>query len=104
MKIDKQDPTALNVIGVILMASGKLEDAVAALTDAGKVQFRPDAVIANLRQKEYVSKLYLYQAYMKLGKIKEANAAAESAFHFDPTEEAKKAMEEASKRVTSNEG
>jgi len=52
-------------------------------------------VIVSLRQKEYVSNLFLSKVYLKLGRKLEAYRAAEKAYKFDATKEAAQAMEDA---------
>ena len=92
-KLDPQSATAMNIIGSVFAAMGEEEKAIDAFKSASEVPIKEDAVIVNLRQRDYISNLFLSRAYLKTGKKTEAYEAAQKAYNFDPTDEAKEAME-----------
>ncbi|KAF0134343.1 MAG: glycosyl transferase family 2 [Candidatus Saganbacteria bacterium] len=99
LKIDKQSITALNVVGGILLALDKYNDAVETLISAVNAPIKDDAVIVSPRQRDYVSRMLLGQTYMKMGKYKEALESAKKALQFDPTPEAIQLVKEAEEKL-----
>ena len=100
LEIIKKDPRSLiaaNIIGLVFMTMGKVDQAIEAFKGAANAELKSDAVIVNMNQKEYVANMFLSKAYLMLGRSKEAFEAAEKAYRFDPTEEAREAMEQARK-------
>ncbi len=95
LKFDPESMIAANIIGEVFMVMGEVEKAVDAFRGAANTELKSDSIIVSLRQKEYVANMFLSNALLKLGRRDEAYQAAEKAFRFDPTEEAREAMEQA---------
>lgn len=95
LKLDPESATAMNIIGSVFMTMGEEEKAIDAFKSASEVPIKEDAVIVNLRQRDYISNLFLSRAYLKTGKKIEAFEAAQKAYNFDPTDESKEAMDQA---------
>jgi len=93
LRIDNENPTASNIVAALYVSLGKYDEAIKILTDVVSYDFKDNAPIIRLRQTKYVANLMLSDAYLKTGKLKEALSCAKKAYDFDPTEEAKKALE-----------
>jgi|GEM_PF-1284823 len=92
VKLDPDNSQAWNIIGAIFLATGETQKAIEVLQKSSSLMPKKDAIIVNIRPKEYVANLFLSKAYLIAGKKKEALEAAEKVYRFDPTEEAQKAV------------
>jgi len=95
LKIDASNNSAWNLVGVIFMHTAQYDKARDALVNAEKAGENPNAIVVDLRQKNYVTNLLLSKVYLKLGKCKDAFDAAKKALDYEPTDDAKKALEDA---------
>ncbi|HTY12896.1 MAG TPA: glycosyltransferase [Candidatus Omnitrophota bacterium] len=99
IKFDPDSMIAANIIGQVFMAMGQVDKAIDAFKGVADYTPKSDAIIVSFRQKEYIANLFLSEAYLKQGQLKLAQEAAEKAYRFDPTDEAKSAVEEVKKHL-----
>ena len=95
LKLDPENSTAWNVVGITHMALGENEKAVGYFQRS--IDSDPKDITSRVKlvQKEYVANLLLSRTYLRLGKKEEAFAAASRAYKYDATDEVKRVLEKA---------
>jgi glycosyltransferase involved in cell wall biosynthesis len=95
LKLDPENSTAWNVVGIVHLALGENEKAVEYFQRSIDSDPKDIASRVKLVQKEYIANLLLSRTYLRLGKKEEAFEAASRAYKYDATDEVKRVLEKA---------
>ncbi len=92
LKLDENNPAALNIMGAILLNLSKTDNAIDAFEMARNVKLETKEFDYS-RQKDYTANLLLGDAYLKKEEKDKAKEAFERALACDPTDEVKEKLQ-----------